>query len=336
MTLHWVALIERLTDRRSDDLVPKKLADGSEALNLKGRFQQAPLARFIDGDLAMVQCVNSVEEANTFFGRNLLTGAPLSRAASDVHSSLIEEALLHGMSVDEYQFYGDLIEQNSSAPQRSGSTITIVNNDGALEGFNSTDAQLLPAPGNDSNANLGEQRLALFNAAAQIWGAFLDSNVTIKIGANFDSLSPCNPSGGVLGSAGSSFIFRDFLNAEFDDTWYHSALADKQRGLDLNAPDADVNATFNSRVDTGCLGHGTHFYYGLDNATPSGTINLFVVLLHEMGHGLGSSSFTDGTTGAFVNGFPDIWASFLYDSTADLSWLLMNDSERQASAIKYQ
>jgi hypothetical protein len=46
-------LIERLTDRRSDDLIPERRPDGSLAVDLKGRFQQAPLARFTDDDLAL-------------------------------------------------------------------------------------------------------------------------------------------------------------------------------------------------------------------------------------------------------------------------------------------
>jgi len=325
------ALIEQLTDRHSDDLVPEKLPDGSTVIDLKGRFQQVPLGQFIGDGQAMVACVNSVEEANTFFGRDLLSGAPLSSAASDAHAALVAQALRHGMSVTEYQFYGDLIEQGLAAPEAAGSTVTIVNNDDPGEGFNSTAAQFEPAPGNDTNANLGAQRLALFNAAAQVWGDFLDSSVTIQVRSQFDPLTPCTPQGGVLGSAGAVTGHWDFANAEFADTVYHAALANKRAGSDLNA-NPDINATFNSSVDTGCLGAGTHFYYGLDNATPAGTINLFVVLLHEMGHGLGSSSFTS-QLGAFLFGRPDIWARYLFDSTAGLTWFQMNNAQRAASAI---
>ena len=39
-------LIERLTDRRSDDLIPERRPDGSLAVDLQGRFQQAALAQF--------------------------------------------------------------------------------------------------------------------------------------------------------------------------------------------------------------------------------------------------------------------------------------------------
>ena len=325
-------LIERLTDRRSDDLIPERRPDGSLAVDLQGRFQQAPLARFIDDGLPLVQCVGSVEEADVFFGRDLRSGAPLPPAAAARHDALVEEARRHGMSVPEYQFYGALIEQSPAAPQAAaGSTIAIVNNDGPGEGFNSAAPQILPAPGNDANANLGAQRLALFNAAAAVWGALLDSSVTIQVRSQFDPLSPCTSSGGVLGAAGAIYVHSDFPNAEFADTYYHEALANKQAGTDLHVS-PDINATFNSDVDTGCLGAGTHFYYGLDNATPPGTINLFVVLLHEMGHGLGFSSFTSGMNGQYLGGTPDIWARFQYDATLDRTWFEMNNPQRRNSA----
>ena len=323
------ALIKELTDRQSDDLFPEVLPDGSKVIDLKGRFQQVPLAQFIGEGQAMVACVNSVEEANTFFGRDLLSGSPLPSAASDAHAALVAEALRHGMSVAEYQFYGDLIEQRLAAPEAAGSTVTIVNNDGPGEGFNSTAAQFLPAPGNDANANLGEQRLALFNAAAQIWADFLDSGVAIQIRSQFDPL-PCSTGSAVLGSAGALGLVSDFTNAEFSSTYYHVALANKRAGID-HSGNPDVDAIFNSDIDTECFGAGWHFYYGLDNATPSNTINLFVVLLHEMGHGLGSSSFT-GQTGAYLGGIPDIWARYLFDSTAGLTWFQMNDNDAQRAA----
>lgn len=325
------ALIEKLADRSSVGLVSVTQPDGSESIDLQGRFQQVVLAQLIDGDQAITSCVNSVAEADVFFGRNLITGAPLSSAASDAHEALIAEARRHGMSTHEYQFYTGLIAERSVDLPAAASTITIVNNDGPGEGFNSTADPFLPAPGN-TGTNLGEQRLALFDAAAQVWSDFLDSSVTIQVQSQFDSLAPCGPGGGVLGSAGSRTIHRDFLNAEFANTWYHQAPANKRAGSDLSG-NPDINATFNSDVDDSCLGGESHWYYGLNNTTPSGTINLFVVLLHEMGHGLGSSSFTSGTTGAFIDGRPDIWARYLFDRTTSKSWFDMTDEERSASAI---
>src|SRR5689334_11733298 len=78
-------------------------------------------------------------------------------------------------------------------------TITIVNLDGPSEGFND------PTPaaplGGNTGATVGQQRLIVFERAAQIWGARLVSSVPIRIAANFDPLS-CTANQAVLGSAG--------------------------------------------------------------------------------------------------------------------------------------
>jgi hypothetical protein len=97
---------------------------------------------------------------------------------------------------------------------------------------------------------------------------------------------------------------------------------------------AEINATFNSTVNNtaGCLG-GNRFYYGFDNSTPGGTVNLLVVLLHEMGHGLGFQSFVNGSTGAFASGFPDTYMRFMFDRTTGKYWYQMTDAERQVSAL---
>ena len=88
-------LIETLTDRSSDGLVAEELDDGSVTIDLQGRFQQVALGQFLDGDLPMTQCVNSVQEANVFFGRDLLTGAPLPPEVTAEHEALVEEARRH-------------------------------------------------------------------------------------------------------------------------------------------------------------------------------------------------------------------------------------------------
>jgi hypothetical protein len=175
--------------------------------------------------------------------------------------------------------------------------------------------------------------LNLFNFAAGIWGAYLDSSVSISINSQFNMLTPCSTSGGVLGSAGAASINRDFTNAEFTGTWYHLALANKRANTDFNGAAAEINATFNSDVDMACLGAGTRFYYGLDNATPSQRINLLVVLLHEMGHGLGFSSFVNSSTGALNGGFPDIYTRYMFDRSTSKYWYQMTDAERQISKI---
>jgi len=61
------------------------------------------------------------------------------------------------------------------------------------------------------------------------------------------------------------------------------------------------------------------------------------VLTHEMGHGLGFQTFTNGTTGNQL-GFPSqaqpaVWDHFLYDNAAGLNWAQMTPAQRVTSAI---
>ena len=206
----------------------------------------------------------------------------------------------------------------------AGATITIINLDGPGEGFN--DPTPAAPVGGNAGTTLGQQRLIAFQHAASIWGAELDSNVTIVIQAAFNPLGP-----GVLGAAGATFVFRDFggvglfPGAEFPATWYGSALADKRAGTELNPGFADIGATFSSNFN---------FYLGLDNnhgAQP----DLVVVLLHEFGHGLNFQTFVNSSTGANFLGFTDIYARHLLDTTIGLHWNEMTQAQRQAAATKF-
>ena len=140
----------------------------------------------------------------------------------------------------------------------AAATITVVNMDGPGEGFNDPTA-VAPVGGNPG-PRAGPQRLIAFQHAANIWGAVLDSPETIYVQASFDPLT-CTATGAVLGAAGAIQIFADFPGREFDDTWYHVALANKLAGGDL-APGAngttadDIVAFFNSNLNgnPACLG----------------------------------------------------------------------------------
>jgi len=324
--------IKRITDRSGDGLVERRMANGAVMMDLGETFQNVMLARLGHDGEPISACITSLSEANHFFGRDLETGETVQRFSRE-SSELEKAAARHGMSVTEFQYYSRLIAD--AAAQRAASpnaaTLTIVNADGAGEGFN--DATAATPEGGNTGVTRGEQRLILFNFAAGIWGSFLDSSVNTDINSQFNSLTPCSTSGGVLGSAGSQTIFRDFTNAGFAGTWYHAALANKATGTDNNAATQEINARFNTDVDNGCLGAGTRFYYGLNNSTPAGRVNLLVVLLHEMGHGLGFSSFVNGSTGALNGGFPDIYTRYMFDRTTNKYWYQMTNAERQASAL---
>jgi hypothetical protein len=316
--------IRTLTDRSAEGLKVRKTANGEE-IDLGGRFQNVMLAQITDGEPAAA-CITSLGEANAFFGKNLETGEVLPES---LRMERKKTAAAHGMSVEEYSFYSKLIE--NAANSSVAANIQIVNADSPGEGF------FDPTPATPEGGNVGttrgEQRLLLFNEAARIWGQFLDSTVTINVESKFDPLTPCTTSGGVLGGASTITVNRDFNNAVAPGTWHHAALANKRAGTDLNTMGNDIRATFNTDVDNGCLGAGSRFYYGFDNSTPPARINLLVVLLHEIGHGLGFSQFANGQTGALFNGFPDVYNRNLFDRTTGKYWNQMTNAERAASAL---
>ena len=208
-------------------------------------------------------------------------------------------------------------------------TITIINLDGAGEGFNETTAAT-PSGGNPGTTR-GQQRLNVFNQAAAIWGAILPSTVAIRVEARFDALTPCNATSGVLGSAGALQGANDFPGAELPATLYSIALANKLAGSDLS-PSNDISARFNTSVDDAtCLG-ATSWYYGYDHNEGT-NIDLLAVVLHELGHGLGFQTFTTLSTGAFSGGLRDIYAHFLFDDTQGLAWDQMTNAQRASSAL---
>ncbi len=325
------ALIRQMTDRSAEGLTETALPSGGFTVDLNDHFQQVSLVKTTPDGGVLAGCVESLAEANAFFGHDLETGRAMESSATEPYADT--PAGLIGMSQAEYDFYQRLIEDAEQRRQfaLALANITIVNNDGPGEGFNDATPKA-PEGGNDG-ATLGQQRLNLFNRAASIWAAYLDSSVSTSIRANFDPLTPCSTSGGVLGSAGTINIFRDFTNAPVASTWYHGALANKLSGADQIPATPEISTRFNSSVDTGCLGTGRRFYYGFDNASPSGQVNLLVVLLHELGHGLGFSSFVNGGTGAFISGLPDIYSRFMFDRSTGLFWNQMTDVQRQASAL---
>lgn len=196
--------------------------------------------------------------------------------------------------------------------------IVIVNLNAPGVGFN--DPTPAAPVGGNTGTTLGQQRLIAFQHAANIWGARLDSDVPIRIRAQFVALGA-----GVLGSAGPVSVARDFANAPLPGTWYHIALANKLAGVDLIPASDDINANFSTNFN---------FYLGIDNnhgALP----DLVTVLLHEFAHGLGFSQFANLNNGALFNGLPDVYNSNLLDTTLGLRWSQMTDAERAASATRF-
>ena len=209
-------------------------------------------------------------------------------------------------------------------------TISIVNTDGAGEGFN--DATPAAPVGGNSGTTIGQQRLIVFQTAANIWGGILPGTQTILVNAAFNTTLTCTATSAVLGSAGPISVFRDFPGAEFGGHWYNPALANQQAAIDLDGATADIQAQFNSNLgNVGCL-TGVPFYYGLDNNEGTG-VDLLAVVLHELGHGLGFMTVTNGSTGATIAGFPALWDKFLKDEVTGLHWDAETAAQRAASSI---
>jgi hypothetical protein len=193
------------------------------------------------------------------------------------------------------------------AGRARAATMIIDNADPAGQGLNDP-TPFTPAGGNTATT-LGAARLAVFQQAAAMWGAHLTSVVPIHINTQMVPL-PCTTASAVLASTGATTAQRDFPNAPRPSTWYPQALANAIAGHDLDPMTADIETQFNSALGgSGCI-PGTTFYLGLDGHPGAAQLDMLTVVLHELSHGLGFSSFTDFSTGAKLSGLDD---AFLLD-----------------------
>lgn len=87
----------------------------------------------------------------------------------------------------------------------------------------------------------------------------------------------------------------------------------------------DINARFSSDFN---------FYLGLDNN--HGALNdLVAVVLHELAHGLGFSSFVDESTGKNFSNRTDIFSQFTLDTADNTVWSdYSNNQQRKDSALR--
>jgi hypothetical protein len=199
-----------------------------------------------------------------------------------------------------------------ASPAFAHSTITLVNNNTPGVGLN--DPTPVAPIGGNPGTTLGQQRLNVFQRAADVWAAELDSPIPITVLASMEPLS-CTATAATLGSAGVRAIFRDFAGvglfpgAEFPNTWYGTPLASKRSGVNVLSvippgPEiiTDIRARFNSEIGTPTCLAGSGWYYGFDTNQAPSQNNLLVVVLHELGHGLGFQQFASFTSGAQIAG----------------------------------
>lgn len=204
--------------------------------------------------------------------------------------------------------------------------VIIINNDAPGIGLNDT-TPATPVGGNPGTT-LGQQRLNIFLAAAERWSTMLDTNVDIRVQSSFAPLD-CAEDSAVLGSAGPRTYHRDFANAPQSGVWYPVALANKFAGNDISPTLPDIVMQFNGDLDKPtCLGTQS-WYYGLDGNEPGADSDLFVVVLHELAHGLGISGATRAP--GFRDGLPSVFDTHTLDLTAGLRWDQMTEQQRDVS-----
>lgn len=214
-------------------------------------------------------------------------------------------------------------------------TISLNILDGANEGLN--DNTPASPTGGNTGVTIGEQRQLVFEYAATLMSAIINSSVDIMIDTKFDPLT-CSASSATLGSAGPNSVHFDSLFTPIPlpetATYYVQALANAFNGSDLSSQ-SDINMTFNSEVDNNnsCL-NNRNWYYGLDGNVPGSDIDFLSTVLHEMQHGLGFLTLANLSNGVPLNNRDDIYMFMLEDhEQAGDHWNNMTNAERTASAI---
>jgi hypothetical protein len=209
-------------------------------------------------------------------------------------------------------------------------TITVMNWDGAGEGFND------PTPrgpeGGNPGVMLGQLRHNALQEAADRWAAFLSSSVEILIQGKFDPLY-CDPFSALLGYAGPNALLANWDGAPLRNTWYVQAIANSIAGTNLSPRTYDIGATLNSNIDNGCLLTVSSWYYGFDGNPPAGQIDLIPTVLHELAHGLGFITTVDLDTGARFLGWNDTFMLNLEDHSTGALYPDMTDAQRVAASI---
>jgi hypothetical protein len=181
--------------------------------------------------------------------------------------------------------------------------------------------------GGNTGTTLGQQRMRVFEAAAERWNSLIDTDVNIMVDASFPTIPDCSATSAVLGQAAPFSWKRNFANAPQPNVWYPNALANALAKTDLGPTEPDLFMQFNAAVDNAtCLGE-SDWYYGLDGQKGVHS-DLFVVVLHELAHGLG---FASRGTSTFVDNTPTVFDTQTLDLSSGQRWTQMNQQQRLAS-----
>lgn len=204
----------------------------------------------------------------------------------------------------------------------------VLNSDKPGTGFNDP-TPVAPVGGNEGTT-LGAQRMNVFAEAARRWQYSLDTNVDVKISAQFSPIpGGCSDSGITLGYASPTYWDHSKPGTPRANVWYPAALLNKFAGVDLEPARNDIDIRFNADIDTAtCLPTG-NWYYGLDGEHGN-DVDLFVVVLHEIAHGLGLSGAAGGSE--FSQNRPSAFNTQMLDLLAGLTWEQMSPEQRRVSS----
>lgn len=217
----------------------------------------------------------------------------------------------------------------------SADVLSVNYDDGGSFGFNEN-RSVQPVPGNPATT-IGGQRRAVMEAAVAIWASRLDAALTARISAEFDDLGCGDRT--TLGLGGPTWVGRDGSLPQ-QGINFPGPLVGALTGSGFSNADADINVTFNVRLDDGdCVDGVNGYWYGLDPtvAPAPGTFSFLELVLHEIGHGLGFVSLTDGESREFfeIQGErrPDVMSEFIFDIDRNRNWRELTASERVSSAV---
>ena len=176
-----------------------------------------------------------------------------------------------------------------------------------------------------------------FGAAALFWADFLYSPVPITVLGDFKPLD-CEASGGVLGSAGPWTAYANYSGLPDPGVFFPKALANSYHGADIDASVPDISMSYNNAIGTpGCIEYssGWHFDDGSSATVPSGYIDLYGTVQHELGHGLGFLSYySSAGEPAAEGGFTDSYSRYLYDEVVGQYIDYLSNASRASAFVR--
>jgi protocadherin Fat 4 len=153
----------------------------------------------------------------------------------------------------------------------------------------------------------------LVQAAGASWGQYLVGSASLEVSVDFANPIPNLP-GAIAAATAAKNVYLRTQNGI--DVYQQGTISEIVTGVDPNGSTADINITIN----TGLLTAGDLWLdptpYDDVEPVPSDEYDMFSVLAHELGHGLGFNGFTSSTNGALSGNFETTFDQFVsFDGT---------------------